>query len=353
MRLSMSQIVPIVAASSVLLCASVAALAVPDGGHPISTVGGLPGVPVHLRLPQPVAFAILGHSCGGIQEHSYATGFDLDSGYPTGAVRLSTVCSTGGIGGGTITYTAWAAVTWDFSANVVSTTVLSSAPSVDPNFSESDAFLDTIYNSANSAFLVVPLPGTPTSVSAVQSGDQFLVTWTPSGVNPSAVASSTLTATPVNSSAPVLTTLVTGTASHGSIAMLQPQTTYMIRVVSTTLSGSGRSSPPIAVTTAPATIPPGVPSGVSALWTNLNPTGLTDTLVASWQAPDPGNSPIDTYQVQITDSEVGTTYLQTVSGSTPSANFTVDWTPDYDVIVRAHNAAGWGAWSSPFTLGGL
>ena len=46
--------------------------------------------PTALVLPQGTAFAILGYSCGGIQEKAYATGFDPASGYPTGVVTMST-----------------------------------------------------------------------------------------------------------------------------------------------------------------------------------------------------------------------------------------------------------------------
>src|SRR5262249_24208151 len=38
--------------------------------------------PAKLLLPQSSAFAILGHSCGGIKEQAYVTGFDPTSGYP-------------------------------------------------------------------------------------------------------------------------------------------------------------------------------------------------------------------------------------------------------------------------------
>ena len=34
------------------------------------------------------AFSILGHSCGGIQEQAFTTGFDVASGYPTGSARF-------------------------------------------------------------------------------------------------------------------------------------------------------------------------------------------------------------------------------------------------------------------------
>ena len=47
---------------------------------------------IALLLPQGTAFSVLGHSCGGIQEQSLATGFDLISGNPTGDVYLQTRC---------------------------------------------------------------------------------------------------------------------------------------------------------------------------------------------------------------------------------------------------------------------
>jgi hypothetical protein len=71
--------------------------------------------------------------------------------------------------------------------------------------------------------------------------------------------SSTLTATPVNSTASILTMTVTGQATNGVISSLQPQTTYQISVVSTTICGSSPASTPISVTTSPATVPPSAP----------------------------------------------------------------------------------------------
>jgi hypothetical protein len=87
---------------------------------------------VSLLLPQAAAFSVLGASCGGIQEKAYATGFDPSSGYPTGAVYLSTSCGGSGRGGGyhTTTYSAWVGVIWDFTAAVISDQRLSAAPAV-------------------------------------------------------------------------------------------------------------------------------------------------------------------------------------------------------------------------------
>jgi len=309
--------------------------------------------PASLLLPQSVAFLILGRSCGGIKEQAHVTGFDPTNGYPTGDVFLSTTCSTGGRGSPPATFTAWATVTWDFAGNVVSATTLSNAVTVDPTFTATDVYGDIIYNAGAAAYLVVPLPAAPTGVTAVQSGDQFQVSWMPNGVNPAAVASTTVTVTPVNSTDSMLTTTVAGSATNGIISSLQPQTAYQVTVVNRTISGSSPASTPISVTTSPATVPPSAPTGVTARWANLDPSGATDTLVATWQAADPGDSPIDQYVVTITGSDGAGTSTQTVSGTTLTASFTMDYIPNWSVTVRAHNAFGWGPASSVFRLGGL
>lgn len=308
--------------------------------------------PVQLVLPQSMAFAILGHSCGGIKEQTYLTGFDPVSGYPMGDVYLSTTCSTGGRGSPPATFTAWAAVTWDFSGNAISSGTLSNSAAANPSFMASDAYGDTIYNIGTIAHLTVPTPSTPTGVNAVQSGDQFQVSWTPNGINPLAVTSSTVTATPLNSTAPVLTASVTGPGTTAVIPTLQPQTTYEITVVNASIGGASHTSTPVEVTTAAASIAPSAPGGLTASWSNLNPTGTTDTLVASWQAADPGNAPVDDYQVTITGSDGGGTFSQTVSGTTLTTYFNVDYIPNWTVSVQAHNVVGWGP-ASKVTLGGL
>src|SRR5205085_9956955 len=91
-----------------------------------------------LLVPASTAFSVLGRSCGGIQEQALATGFDATSGYPTGDVYLQTRCGGSGRGGGyhTTTYSAWVAVTWDYTGAVVSFDVLAAASTnVDPTFS--------------------------------------------------------------------------------------------------------------------------------------------------------------------------------------------------------------------------
>ena len=309
--------------------------------------------PAKLLLPQSLAFAILGHSCGGIKEQVYVIGFDPANGYPTGNVHLSTTCSTGGRGSPTATFTAWAAVTWDFAGNVISSIALSTAATVNPTFIGHDAYGDTIYNAGTSAYLVVPTPAAPAGVTAVQSGDEFQVSWTPNAVNPVAVTSSILTATPVSSTASTLTTTVAGWATTAVISLLQPQTTYQITVVSMTIGGSSPTSAPLIVTTVPASVPPSAPTEVTAHWTNPDPAGATDTLVVTWQAADPGDSPIDQYLIRITGSDGAGAFTQTAPGTTVTASFTVDYIPDWSVTVQAHNAVGWGPISTVFRLGGL
>ncbi|MDB5059535.1 MAG: hypothetical protein JWO59_3007, partial [Chloroflexi bacterium] len=130
--------------------------------------------PLSLFVAQGTAFSYLGHSCGGIQEQAYATGWDA-SGYPTGDVYLSTRCGGSGRGGGyrSTIYSTWISVTWDFGGGLRYSAKLTGAPAVNPTFSTTDANGDQLYNSSARAYLVVPPPGTPTVAGAAQVGDQF------------------------------------------------------------------------------------------------------------------------------------------------------------------------------------
>jgi hypothetical protein len=113
--------------------------------------------PAALYLPGGAAFAVLGHSCGGIQQQAYATGFDPASGYPTGDAYVSTTCGGSGRDGGghSTTYAAWVGVTWDYTSVMVSYSVLTSPPSVDPAFSAFDSYGNEVYNQSNNAYLTL------------------------------------------------------------------------------------------------------------------------------------------------------------------------------------------------------
>lgn len=314
--------------------------------------------PTSLVLSQSDAFSILGHWCGGIQEKVYATGWNATNGDPVGDVYMSTRC---GRYVPTI-YSAWARVAWHFDGSTVHYTKLSGTPTVNPSFSASDAHGDQLYNQAvagvvggtqvyDQAFLVVLIPAAPTNVTLTPSGGQFQVSWKDDPTAPPAlITSSTVIATPVNSTASVLESTVSGSATNALIGPLEPHTTYQITVVSQDPAGSSAPSGAVSITTGASTIPPGAPTDVRAYW--IAPGEPGDALVASWKAAPPGDSPTDKYQITITGSDGGGTYTQTVSGSTLTATFAVNDIPDWTMRVRAHDAAGWGTWSAAYTLGG-
>jgi hypothetical protein len=237
--------------------------------------------PTSLLLPQSTAFSILGHSCGGVQEQAFATGFDLASGYPAGDVYLQTRCGGSGRGGGykTTTYSAWVGVGWNWFGEARTATRLAGAPSgLSPTFSAEDAYGDRLYNVLSAvnvqpanctvsnttyctyrAYLEAgapPLtpPGAPTEIAATliapvdpeqPTPDQFQVSWAPAGETAALITSSTVTATPVGSSAPVLRASVSGSTTSTLVGPLQPATTYQITVTNTDTEGTSAASNPI------------------------------------------------------------------------------------------------------------
>ena len=122
---------------------------------------------------------------------------------------------------------------------------------------------------------------------------------------------------------------MTRLGTNGVITSLQPQTTYQITAVSTTIGGSSPASTPINVTTEVASVAPSAPTNVVASWSNPDPSGATDTLVATWSAAVPGDSPIDQYQITITGSDGAGTFTNTVSGTTLTTYFNVDYIPNW------------------------
>lgn len=333
---------------------------------PGADAGAAPSA-VSLLLPSSTAFSMLGHSCGGIQEQAFATGFGSD-GYPTGAVYLQTRCGGSGRGGGyhVTTYSAWVTVTWDFAGGTRTAAKLATAPAVSATFTATDARGDLLYNALTAvnvtpancsvgnttyctyrAYLSVPVPGSPTAVGATQSGDALLVTWT-AATDGGAPATGTVTATP-SGGGPVLTATVAGSATSASLAGVTPSTTYTITVNEANASGTSADSAPFTITTRAASTVPGAPTNVSAAWASNG-----SSILVRWNAPASGDSPIDDYQVSVaqydpngapTVIDVGTATTTTVTGFSN--------VPDWAIQVRAHNAAGWGAWSTRVILGGL
>jgi hypothetical protein len=239
--------------SLVISLGALGASAAPAGASPISLV-----------LGQGEAFSLLGHSCGGIQEKAYATGFGAD-GYPTGDVYMQTRCGGSGRGGGykTTTYSAWASVRWNWFGQVLSFARLEGAAQENTTFSEEDAYRDREYNSGTAAFLETgnppyQPPAAATEVSAyvvvavdpeVPTPDQLQVAWTPAAATARFITSSTVTATPVGgSSSPVLSTTVNGAGTSTTLGPLVRGTTYSITVTNTDLEGTSTPSVPVEAT---------------------------------------------------------------------------------------------------------
>ncbi len=215
-----------------------------------------------LVLDQGAAFSILGHSCGGIQEKVYATGFGA-GGYPTGDVYMQTRCGGSGRGGGykTTTYSAWATVTWDWFGETRAFAKLEGAAEENTSFSAVDAHGDRIYNVGTVAYLETgepPLqpPAPPTGVSAgvsiFEAGEteylRMQVGWTPAPETAGLITSSTVTATPVKAGPPVLSTTVSGGAAGADLSPVAPNTTYLVTVTNTDAEGTSEASAPFEVT---------------------------------------------------------------------------------------------------------
>jgi hypothetical protein len=241
----------VVSSAAAALVISLGALGLAAGASAATTT--------RLVLSQPAAFSILGHSCGGIQEQVYATGFAAN-GYPKGDAYLETHCGGSGRGGGykTTTYSGWASVTWDWFGDTRSFARLEGPAEVSPTFSAEDAHGDRVYNSKLAAYLEttappVVAPAAPTGVtavlSAVESAEKivlrFQVSWTPASETSGLITSSTVTATPVGSTAPVVTSTVNGSGSYALLGPLAPHTTYRIAVTNTDPEGTSPPSTPI------------------------------------------------------------------------------------------------------------
>ena len=215
------------------------------------------------------------------------------------------------------------------------------------------AQLNLVPHSVSRTITVVipPVPAAPTAVSAVQSGDWLNVGWTPDPATQNYLTSSTITATPTGgSTAPVLTQVVVGLPRHGVVFGVTASTNYSITVVSHDFSGSSQPSAPFALTTAPPKYVPGAPP-IYYVW--IAGGGLAVRMFA----PSPGNSAIDQYEVLAT-GDAGSVASSIPGGypGLPGSNVygytTLDPTMTWSLKARAHNAAGWGAWSASYVWDG-
>jgi hypothetical protein len=208
----------------------------------------------------------------------------------------------------------------------------------------SHSFSDTV------AVAVPPVPSAPANLQVSQSGPNLDVSWAGPSTDSSSLLRSTITATPPSGSP--FTVVVPGGGTSGVIDNVQPATTYNVSVYSASYSGAGPAST-LSFTTQAATVPPGAPPSVAAAWTSIDSPA---SLQVSWGATDPGNSPLDSYEVHAVDVNSSTTTPLDAVISAPAGSYTfyepnngVSW----QVTVRAHNAAGWGPWSAAVVVPAL
>ena len=232
-------------ASSMLVCAGL-------------TAAASAASPIRLYLNEGDAFRILGHSCGGIQQQVYVRGF-APNGYPTGNIYMSTRCggSGRGGGGGTTTYTGTATAIWTWVGETRSYGTLEGPLEAAET---TDAHGDRVYNVGTAAYLETgepPLqpPAAPTGVSAsVFLSDEapedlrMSVGWAVAAETAPLLKYSTVTATPVGSSAPVLSTTVSSYFSSAVLQPVEPSTTYAVTVTNTDSEGTSAPSTPIELT---------------------------------------------------------------------------------------------------------
>ena len=184
-----------------------------------------------------------------------------------------------------------------------------------------------------------PAAAAPTAVAATETGDQLNVSWTPAPATAPYLTNSKIIATPIGgSSAPVLTAVVSGTARRGSVPGVAGSTTYSITVANNDGGGAGATSQLYQFTSGPATIAPG----------RTVISYSTGYAYIRWNAPSPGNSAIDEYEVTATGG--GNNITDYLPGTALSAQLYPAPADQLTVMVRAHNLAGWGAWSAPVTF---
>jgi hypothetical protein len=215
--------------------------------------------PIRLYLNEGDAFHVLGHSCGGIQQESYARGFGTN-GYPIGNVHLQTRCggSGRGGGGGSTLYTGTASVEWTWFGETRSYGTLNGPLA---GISAEDSHGDKVYNLGSIAYLETgtpPLqpPAPPTGVAASiglaeEGTSEFLrmtIGWTVAPETAGLLKYSTMTAEPANPGPPVLTKSVIPYFSSGYLQPIATNTKYRVTVTSTDSEGTSAPSTPIEIT---------------------------------------------------------------------------------------------------------
>lgn len=247
---------------------------------------------IPLSMSQGAAFAVLGHSCGGIQERVYETGFAPD-GYPQGNVYMQTRCGGSGRDGGghVTTYTASASVVWTWLGETWKWGPLVAGPE---GVAAEDSHGDKLYNVESRAYLETGAPpyqppAPPTNVKAsvvlAESGSlEYLampIGWTVDPERADLITVQTMRAEPVGSPAPVLEATRIPYFQEGTLSPVEPNTVYRVTVTESDGEGTSAPSTPIEIKSpnsdGEAERPPGKPAcPLDSGTVKLSP-GLTET----------------------------------------------------------------------------
>jgi hypothetical protein len=255
--------------------------------------GTASAAPIELTMSQGAAFSVLGHSCGGIQEKVYETGFAPD-GYPQGNAYLETRCGGSGRGGGghTTTYTGSASVVWTWLGETWKWGALSAGTEGAP---AEDSHGDKLYNAGTHAYLEAGAPpyqppaapgNVQVSAFLAESGSQEYLalglSWTKDAERAGLITNQTMRAEPLGgSTAPVVEAERIPYFSEGTLAPVEPNTLYRVTVTETDAEGTSAPSTPVEIRTpnsdGEAERPPGQAScAVDSGTIKLSP-GLTET----------------------------------------------------------------------------
>jgi hypothetical protein len=226
-----------------------------------ASAAGASAATVNLVMSEGAAFSVLGHSCGGIQEKVYETGFAAN-GYPQGNVHMETRCggSGRGGGGGSTTYTATATVIWTWLGETWKWGPMVGSLEAIP---AEDSHGDRLYNVESRAYLEAGTPPyQPPAPPANVKVSQFMtelgeneypalsISWEKDPERFSLITKQTMRAEPVGgSTAPVVEAERIPYFSEGSLYYLEPNTLYKVTVTESDNEGTSAPSAPVEVKT--------------------------------------------------------------------------------------------------------
>ncbi len=185
-------------------------------------------------------------------------------------------------------------------------------------------------SAASNSVTPAGLPRAPGSTAAANVGPrQVRVTWAAADPNGAPITTYQVSVNGTWTDVGAVTEWVHNAGSDGA--------TYSYRVRALNDVGAGPAGPTATVTTWDV---PAAPQ-VSASAGNLHVDG-------SWNAPANGGTAVDTWQARLYQGSCGSTQVGSARDGdrSPQRWTNVEYSTNYRVCVRYHNAVGWGPWGS-------